>query len=92
MTFFPVEGNGPLWFASFEVFGYVLIALFMAALSKLKGFFRVGAFLFFSALLLGFHSWFIALPFPKIDGVVWDWFPYYNAFAFGMYFLFGTAV
>ncbi|GAB0174417.1 MAG: hypothetical protein HHAS10_02960 [Candidatus Altimarinota bacterium] len=96
-TFFPVAINGPLWFVAYDMMGNILVMIFMM---KLLWFFRwlpnkkfsitIIFFTFGFLILLGLHHFFVSLPFPKLDGIVSVWFPYYNPFIFGTYYLFGA--
>ncbi|MBP9812165.1 acyltransferase [Candidatus Gracilibacteria bacterium] len=96
-TFFPVPQNGPLWFVVYDMMGNLTVMLFMMILISsirrvpLRKFWIIVAyFLIGFTILLGLHEVFIYLPFPKLEGIVSVWFPYYNPFIFGVYYLFGA--
>jgi hypothetical protein len=100
-TFFPVAVNGPLWFVVYDMMGNLLVMIVMSSLislqGKLPGSFPslrmtrgriIGIwFVLIFVVLVALHFAFISLPFPKGEGIVSVWFPYYNPFIFGIYYL-----
>lgn len=90
--FFPTEINGPLWYIAYDTMGSIMIILLMSFLEHMpKRWIPFAlAMAFFS--LFGMHQIFLSLPFPPGEGVVWEWFPIYNPFLFGIHFLMGTLI
>lgn len=98
-TFFPVAINGPLWFIAYDMMGNILIMGFMMFLvsfirkhQKQKQLLIPLCFIVWGTVLLALHLLFVSLPFPKLEGIVSVWFPYYNPFIFGMYYLFWAMI
>jgi peptidoglycan/LPS O-acetylase OafA/YrhL len=86
-TFFPVDINGPLWYISYDMMGAILIMGTMSLMVRVRKIFIPVLFLVIAGILVGFHLSFMNLPFPKLDGIVSEWFPAYNPFIFGLHFL-----
>ncbi|MDD5197563.1 MAG: acyltransferase [Candidatus Gracilibacteria bacterium] len=91
-TFFPVDINGPLWYISYDMMGAILVMGTMSILVRVRKIFIPLVFLAVGGLLFALHLWFMGLPFPKLDGIVSEWFPAYNPFIFGIHFLIGILV
>lgn len=91
-TFFPVDINGPLWYIPYDMMGMILVIGTMGILSRVRKIFIPLVFLIISGILVILHLWFTSLPFPVLDGIVSQWFPWYNPFIFGIHFLIGTVV
>lgn len=89
-TLFPVILNGPLWFVSFDMIGWILTSLVM------MGLFRIGrryVVPYFLAILVGtfaLHELWTVLPWHQTSQFPANyWFPLYNPFLFFLHFLFG---
>lgn len=90
-TFFPVDLNGPLWFVSYDIAGWIIISLALHGMLYIRRkiwvlwyFFMIGSLLVFLHLLWIDISWSLV---PWIAG---QWFPTYNPFLFWLHFLFGA--
>ncbi len=90
-TLFPVLLNGPLWFISFDMIGWIGTSLFMMGWFHLDKKHRVCYAIFITLLTLGLHFLWIHLPWSHTDGIASVWFPIYNPFLFFLHFLFGIA-
>jgi hypothetical protein len=88
-TIFPVLLNGPLWFISLDMMGWILTSLFMMGIFKIHKKYYIPYFLIVAIVMLGLHSLWIHLPWPHAEGVSSIWFPVYNPFLFFLHFLFG---
>lgn len=88
-TFFPVDINGPLWYISYDMMGALLVVGVMSLLVRVKQIFIPLVIASVGGILVLLHLWFTSLPFPVLDGVVSQWFPWYNPFIFGIHFLIG---
>ena len=106
-TFFPVEINGPLWFISYDMMGWILTSLVMMGIVKImksyslrfsptkqwqKLIISLLCLLWISGALLLLHYTWIALPWSPWEAITGVWFPIYNPFLFGLHFLLGAIV
>lgn len=98
-TFFPVPINGPLWFVAYDMMGNIFVMIFMMKVIWFIRYLKIRkqviiplSFLFALVILLFLHKVFISLPFPTLEGIVSVWFPYYNPFIFGVYYLFWALI
>ena len=98
-TFFPVALNGPLWFVSYDMMGNLFVMIFMTSLlallqreKKYRALLTIIFFLLGFSLLILLHFVFISLPFPHSEWIVSVWFPYYNPYMFGLYYLFWAMI
>ncbi len=88
-TIFPVLLNGPLWFISIDMIGWIMTSLFMMGICRIWKLYYIPYFLIIAMIMLGLHSLWIHLPWPEAHGVSAIWFPVYNPFLFFLHFLFG---
>lgn len=88
-TIFPVLINGPLWFISFDMMGWIFTSLVMTGLCKIQkkyySFYGIAIIL----ITLVLHTIWIHLPWSPSSGISSIWFPTYNPFLFFLHFLFG---
>ncbi len=102
VTFFPVEVNGPLWSIGFEVFAYVLLALFMVAMFRLVKTRTLATAMFYwlgvAMLCIGIHLLITHYLVPSDEGRGWQygmvggaksWMPWYNPIGLFNHFLLG---
>jgi peptidoglycan/LPS O-acetylase OafA/YrhL len=102
LTFFPVEVNGPLWSIGFEVFAYVLLAVFMTAMFRPAGARNLMTGIVFwlaiGALSVAIHLVIVNHVVPSETGRGWQfgmvggaksWMPWYNPVGMFNHFLLG---
>ena len=92
LTFFPVDINGPLWFISYDMMGWIMISLMMMVIMKSSQFLRKILIWLLPIVLLMLHYIWISLPWSSGGGISWEWFPTYNPFLFGLHFYIGLLV
>jgi hypothetical protein len=86
-TLFPVLLNGPLWFISFDMIGWILTSLVMMMLSCIKRKYIIPYFACIALATLGLHEIWISLPWPLTQSFPANfWFPVYNPFLFFLHF------
>lgn len=88
-TLFPVLLNGPLWFISLDMMGWIITSLFMMGILKIKKTYYMPYIISIWLLILGLHFLWIGLPWAPTEGISSVWFPIYNPFLFFLHFLFG---
>lgn len=88
-TLFPVLINGPLWFISFDMIGWIFTSLFMMGICKINIKYYVPYSISVIILTLILHNIWIYLPWQSSSGISSVWFPVYNPFLFFLHFLFG---
>lgn len=89
-TLFPVDINGPLWFISFDMMGWMMISGMMISLVRVSSWWlRALLMMLYPLLLIAWHFVWIWLPWSIVSGVAWEWFPTYNPFLFGLHFYVG---
>jgi peptidoglycan/LPS O-acetylase OafA/YrhL len=89
-TLFPVLLNGPLWFISFDMVGWILTSLVMMGLFRLGRKYMILYFIAIISIVLILHFLWIGLPWPQTERFPANiWFPMYNPFLFFLHFLFG---
>jgi peptidoglycan/LPS O-acetylase OafA/YrhL len=101
-TFFPAAKNWPLWFVAYDMMGNLIVMIVMTWITSTqytvhsaqscKVWKIISKLMFAFLLLLSLHFLFISLPFTQSTGIVWEWFPYYNPFIFGIQYLMGAAI
>ncbi len=90
-TLFPVLLNGPLWFISFDIVGWIFTSLFMMGIMKIRSIYYISYFFLIWIVTLTLHFIWIWLPWNPGEGISSIWFPTYNPFLFFLHFLFGIA-
>lgn len=89
LTFFPVEWNGPLWFVSYDMMGWILVSIVMMGSLRMSQRLLVPYIFIVITLLVWLHFLWIGLPWARGNGIVGEWFPTYNPFLFGFHFMIG---
>ncbi len=89
LTFFPVEWNGPLWFVSYDMIGWILVSIVMIGSLRMSPRLLVPYILTIITLLMWLHFLWVWLPWTQGSGIVGEWFPTYNPFLFGLHFMIG---
>jgi peptidoglycan/LPS O-acetylase OafA/YrhL len=91
VTFFPVDENGPLWFISYDMLGWIGISILMMYIITLRKIWHIiWAFIVTWICLIGLHFLWISFPWRYTSWVAGEWFPIYNPFLFGLHFLVGA--
>jgi peptidoglycan/LPS O-acetylase OafA/YrhL len=90
-TLFPVILNGPLWFISLDMIGWIMTSLIMMGMMKINKNYHIPYIITIGAIMLGLHFLWISLPWTPGEGISFVWFPIYNPFLFFLHFLFGIA-
>ncbi|MDD2693562.1 MAG: acyltransferase [Candidatus Gracilibacteria bacterium] len=89
-TLFPVILNGPLWFVSFDMLGWILTSLVMMGLFRVGRRYMIPYFLTVILATFALHELWISLPWHQTSQFPANyWFPLYNPFLFFLHFLFG---
>lgn len=88
-TIFPVLINGPLWFISFDMIGWILTSVCMWWFFQIPKKYKFYYFPLIVLATLCMHYIWISLPWPRASGISSIWFPWYNPFYFFLHFLFG---
>lgn len=89
-TFFPVDINGPLWFISFDMVGWLMVSGMMAFLVRVSSWtLRILLIILYPLVLTAWHFAWTSLPWSLAPGIAWEWFPTYNPFLFGLHFYIG---
>ena len=88
-TIFPVLINGPLWFISMDMMGWILTSLCMWWFFQIPKKYKFYYFPLILIATLCLHKIWITLPWPQGSGISSIWFPTYNPFLFFLHFLFG---
>lgn len=86
-TFFPVDHNGPLWFVTYDMLGWILVSLFMMLVAHYWRRYFFPLFIGTCSLLVALHYWFVSLPWWHTEWVAGEWFPTYDPFLFGLHFM-----
>lgn len=91
-TLFPAILNGPLWFVSFDMMGWIMTSLVMMGLFRIGKKYTVPYLILVTLATLGLHEIWIYLPWHATTQFPANyWFPLYNPFFFFLHFLFGIA-
>lgn len=89
-TLFPVILNGPLWFVSFDMMGWILTSVVMVGLSQLGKKYVIPYIFVIILITLGLHFAWIHIPWGETHTFPASyWFPLYNPFIFFLHFIFG---
>lgn len=88
VTFFPVDENGPLWFITYDMLGWIGVSFLMMYVIRFSKIWQITwVFIASWVFLLGLHFLWITLPWMKVSWIAGEWFPTYNPFLFGLHFL-----
>ncbi len=89
-TLFPIIINGPLWFVSFDMLGWILTSLVMMGLFRVGRKYVIPYFLMIFLVVFALHELWIIFPWHQTSQFPANyWFPFYNPFLFFLHFLFG---
>ncbi|MBX9809773.1 acyltransferase [Candidatus Gracilibacteria bacterium] len=88
-TIFPVLINGPLWFISMDMIGWILTSFVMWGFFQIPKQYKIIYFPIIIATVVALHFIWISLPWKTGSGISSIWFPTYNPFLFFLHFIFG---
>ena len=86
---FPVLINGPLWFISMDMIGWILTSLVMWGFFQIPKQYKAIYFPIVIVTIVALHFIWISLPWKIGSGISSIWFPTYNPFLFFLHFMFG---